>query len=560
MGDLGEHGLGVGEGFGADLFSGEEAGDFLDAVVAFDEGDLGGGAALDFGFFDAEVAVGAGGDLGQVGDGEDLVVAGDLAHFVGGEGGGAAGESGVHFVEDEGGDTGAPGTGDFDGEHDAGHFSAGGDAGEGAKGFAGVGGEVEFEPVGTEGAGFGGIEADLELGFGEGEIVEVLGDEGGEFGDALAAEFGEGGAGGAVVGFGLGDVSFEGFGGFGDVFEVGELLLDGVEVGVDFGFGFAVFAEEALDEIEAFLGGFDGFGVVFDGGGVFGESVGGFAGGDEGVAEELGGGFEFGIETGGEFGVAEGGGELGCGGGFGLVGLVEGVEDELAETLGVLEAGEAEGEGFGFAGLEVSGGDFVDLVAEEIETLFAVAGSGAEGGETGAEGGEGEPGGGDAGFGFVSGGADPGVEELGLAFGGEEGLVVVLAVEVYEECAELAEGADGGGASVDADGAAAFGGELAVDGDLVVVGFDFEFGEGGKEGGLGEINEEGDGGFGAAGADEIAVGASSEGESDGVGEEGFAGAGFSGEDGEAGLEIEFSVFNGGDIGDGKGAEHGVCRY
>lgn len=444
------------------------------------------------------MSVGAGGDLGEVGDGEYLVVSGDLAHFVGGEGCGAAGESGVHFVEDEGGNAGATGTGDFDGEHDAGHFTTGGNAGEGSEGFAGIGSEVEFEPVGTEWAGFGRIEADLELGFGEGEIVEVLGDEGGEFGDALAAEVSEGGAGGTVVGFGLGDFSFEGFGGFGDVFEVGELLLDGVEVGVDFGFGLAVFSKEAFDVIEAFLGGFDGLGVVFDGGGVFGEGVGGFARGDEGVTEKLDGRFEFGIETGGELGVAEGGSELRCGGGFGLVGLIEGVEDELAETLGVLESGKAKGEGFGFAGLEVGGGDFFNFVAKEIEALFTIAGTGAEGGETGAEGGEVEPGGGDIGFGLLGGGADPGVEEFGLAFGGEEGLVVVLAVEVHKECAELAEGADGGGASIDADCAAAFGGEFAVDCDLVVVGFDFEFGEGGEEGGLGEINEEGDGGFCAA--------------------------------------------------------------
>src|SRR5699024_3329555 len=73
------------------------------------------------------VRIGPGRDLRQVGDDDDLGVAGEFGQAAADLDGGLASDSGVDLVEDVGGD-GLPGRADdFDGEHDAGELTAAGD-------------------------------------------------------------------------------------------------------------------------------------------------------------------------------------------------------------------------------------------------------------------------------------------------------------------------------------------------------------------------------------------------------------------------------------------------
>lgn len=208
---LDEEFAGVGEGGFADFFSGEHSGDFLDAFFAFEFTDLGEGAAVVLDLFDAEMCAGASGDLREVADDDDLVVASQFFQFFGGDSCGASGEASIDFVEDQAGDTRASRGGDFDREHDAGEFAAGGNSAEGTGGFARVGGEIKADKVLTVWLDWAGFEVDHELGFGHRKVLEVRGDLVGELLRLFGAEGGE------VVGEGLEEGFF--------LFEPGEDLF-----------------------------------------------------------------------------------------------------------------------------------------------------------------------------------------------------------------------------------------------------------------------------------------------------------------------------------------------
>ena len=162
-------GLGEGGGGGGGGGSGGHFGEFEDAGFALHDGYCRDGFVFGLGFFDGEVAVGEGGDLGEVGDAEDLVDAGEGAELFADDGAHAAADVGVDFVEDEDGDAVGLGEDGFEGEHDAGEFAAGGDAAEGTGRLAGVGGDEEFD--GFE-AGGGG---EVLRGEGEGKGEETIG-------------------------------------------------------------------------------------------------------------------------------------------------------------------------------------------------------------------------------------------------------------------------------------------------------------------------------------------------------------------------------------------------
>ena len=222
LGELEEF-FGLGQGGGGEVFAGGHFGEFGDAGFAFHQGDGGGGfspptgGGFGFGgdgFADGEVAVGEGGDLREVGDAQDLVDGGQVAEFFADDGAHASADVGVDFVEDQDVDAVGPppaaafGEDGFEGQHDAGEFSAGGDAAEGAGGLAGVGSDEEF----------GGFQAARSR-----EIVE--GEGGGVVGDKVTgwqADEGIRGLGGLF-----------GFGGFGGV---GEIRLQRLEFDGEFGF------------------------------------------------------------------------------------------------------------------------------------------------------------------------------------------------------------------------------------------------------------------------------------------------------------------------------------
>ena len=113
--------------------SAEHASHFFGALVVAKETDRGSGAALLLVLLDQEMLVGERGDLRQVRHAEDLLGAGERLELLTHGFGGSASDADVDFVEDEGaGDLDFAGFGtigpllhaDFEGEQDAGHFSA----------------------------------------------------------------------------------------------------------------------------------------------------------------------------------------------------------------------------------------------------------------------------------------------------------------------------------------------------------------------------------------------------------------------------------------------------
>ena len=73
----------------------------MGAGAVVEDADAGLRATVLFALFDGEVLIGEGGDLGQVGDAEDLLSAAKGFEFLADGFGGAASDADVDFVEDE---------------------------------------------------------------------------------------------------------------------------------------------------------------------------------------------------------------------------------------------------------------------------------------------------------------------------------------------------------------------------------------------------------------------------------------------------------------------------
>jgi hypothetical protein len=97
-------------GFG-DLCAGDHAGDFVGAGAVVEEADFGFGAAVGFALVDEEVLVGEGGDLGQVGDAENLLAAAEGFELLADGFRGASADADVDLVEDQGAGGGGLGFG-----------------------------------------------------------------------------------------------------------------------------------------------------------------------------------------------------------------------------------------------------------------------------------------------------------------------------------------------------------------------------------------------------------------------------------------------------------------
>ena len=97
---------------------------------------------------DQHMAVGQGGDLGGMGDAEDLVAAaGTLTQHLADLPGRLARNAAVDLVVDDGGHGVPVGQGILDGQGDAAQFASGCDFGQGFGRFAGVGGDIKFDAV-----------------------------------------------------------------------------------------------------------------------------------------------------------------------------------------------------------------------------------------------------------------------------------------------------------------------------------------------------------------------------------------------------------------------------
>ncbi len=278
-------------GQGGIALAAKHAGDFFDAGFAFDFGEVGDGAVAGVLLGDDELRGRGGGDLGEVGDAEDLVGGAKAAHFSADGMGDLAADIGVDFIEDEQRDAVLGGQGAFDGEHDAGDFAARGDELEGFHGLARIWSEEEFDGFAAGGGGFfDGAKSDGEFGFLKAEIAQLALDGGGQPGGGGGAEFGklcaEGGQGFAGGGNRMveaGEFFAAGF----DLVEAGRGLF---AKGDDVIQGGAVFALEGFEKGDALFEGGELGGVDVEGIRVMLEGAGDFLEFDQRVGVGLGDG------------------------------------------------------------------------------------------------------------------------------------------------------------------------------------------------------------------------------------------------------------------------------
>jgi len=138
----------------------------------------------------------------------------------------------------------------------------------------------------------------------------------------------------------------------------------------------------------------------------------------------------------------------------------------------------------------------------------------------------------------------------------EQRLVGVLAVDVHQLLAQFAQALHRCRLAVDIAAGAAVGAHRAAQ-DALAVEVEFPLFQPLTHGGQSADLEGGaDLGAVAAGAHGAAVGAIAQYQAQGVEQDGFAGAGFAGEHGHAGDELQFQVFDQGEIADGEVLEHG----
>ena len=132
-------------------------------------------------FGDEEMFVSEGRYLWHVGDRDDLVTLSQVGHFLADGSGDFASDVCVDFVENHEGDLVLIGECAFDGKHDAGHFTTGGDDSQGLERFARVGSEEKVDGfVSARAVILEFFELDFEDGLVEAEIAKVCGDFFGE--------------------------------------------------------------------------------------------------------------------------------------------------------------------------------------------------------------------------------------------------------------------------------------------------------------------------------------------------------------------------------------------
>ena len=121
-------------------------------------------------------------------DTKDLVRVAELLHFCADFRADLAADIRVNFVKDEDGDAVLSGEGGFEGEHDAGDFSAGGDGAKRAFGLAGIRRKKKFGRLAAERSGFvERIERNREVGLCKAEVGEVALDQRCELGGGSPA-------------------------------------------------------------------------------------------------------------------------------------------------------------------------------------------------------------------------------------------------------------------------------------------------------------------------------------------------------------------------------------
>ena len=177
----------MGHDRGGDIASAEHAGDFFDTLLGVQFFHVGNRALIAHLFFHREVGGAARGDLGQVGDADDLARAGEGVEFFSDRVPHLAADIGVDFVEHQHRDAIVRGKHRFGREHDAGNFSARRDVAQRLFLFAEIGGETKVDLIEAGRLRFGVRHLNTEHTVGEPEVAQMPGDFRRQFVRRLAA-------------------------------------------------------------------------------------------------------------------------------------------------------------------------------------------------------------------------------------------------------------------------------------------------------------------------------------------------------------------------------------
>ena len=118
----------MGSRSGGDLQTAEHACDFLDPARIGELVETGLDTGLGCFLLHLDMCIGLRGDLGQMGDAQDLSVTPEAMHVLTDDFGDIAADTDIHFIEDDGRDPGPASCDDLQRQTDPRQFPAGGDA------------------------------------------------------------------------------------------------------------------------------------------------------------------------------------------------------------------------------------------------------------------------------------------------------------------------------------------------------------------------------------------------------------------------------------------------
>jgi hypothetical protein len=545
--------------------AGEHARQLGDAAGVVQQPHRGAGVALGGVLLDREVAVGVGGDLRQVGDDQHLVVAGELGQAAADRGGGAAADPGVDLVEHQRRRAVHPGEHDPQRQHDPRQLAAGGGPGQRPQRRAGVGGQLELDPVKALVAAGQAAAVDLQavlvlvlldrdphLGVGHGEVGQLRADGLGEAVGGLPAPGGEGGAEARQGAAQLGGLGLQRLGAERAALQLGQPPGRAVGVGQHGRLVVAVLAlqvtqerDAGVDLVEAARVDQHLLGVGAQGGGEVGDLGGERLGAAGQLAKRR-------VVAAGPGQGAGGGPERGRG--AGVVVAAEQLVGDGGRLLQRLGVGEPLGLGFQLGRLphpDLGGADLVELVAQQVGLAGALAGPGGQLVQLAGDLPQAAPAGGELGPRAEHRRPGEAVQQVALDAGAEQALELVLAVHLDQRPDDVGDGGHGGHAPLQLRAAAAGGLHLAGDDDLAVLG--------GHPGGLqrgghpGDVGQQAalDQGLRPADADRAGVGPLAEQQREGVDHHGLAGAGLAGQHVETRGDLEVGIVDHPEVADAK---------
>ncbi len=549
----------MGQGLLGDLDTAQHPRQFVHPFLHVQDLDAAVGAILLGGLAHLQVVVAEGRDLGQVGDADHLTLFAQGAQELADDFGHPAADPHVHLVEDQRGNAGVPGGDDLDGEADPGQFTAGGHLRQRFDGLAGIGADPELDAFQSRGRGgirFQRLDSHLEAAAFHAQGLHAFGHSLAQFlrraPTALAQflrQFPVGGEGGI-------DLRLQVAGAHLGLLQLGQFGLQARQQGREFLRGAVMLAGQIGNRRQALLQLGQTFRVQFQAVQVVAQFRGGLAGLDHGAVEQIHHPGQLRIGFAHLAHVVQAAGEQA--GGAGRIVAVQGQQHPLASLQQAAGVGQPPVFGLQlgqFALGQIQFFQLPDLVAQQFQPVVALAGGLAqpvqfrllvapvpEGFRQFAE---------------QAAMAGEVVQQLALGLTAQQGLVLVLAVQIHQHLAQLSQAGGRCRLAVDEGLRGAIGGDHPAD-DALAGAVQFVFLQPGL--GLGRIvGAEGDADFGLIGpvADHAGVGPIAQRQPQGIEQDRFAGAGLAGEHGQSTLQGQFQALDDGEVPDVKVGQHGI---